>query len=359
MKSWTKNIRAKLLPGDAEQSSFANLDGLRAIACLLVISAHSLFAPESCGATGVWLFFALSGFLLYRSLPTALSAWSIRYVFGFLTRRILRIYPLYVLAVVVYGLLWRSDNHFFVDHWFLIDAKTFFWTVKTEMLFYLILPFLGLLLAFVKDDRLKACALLALGIAYRHYVEIPYAFVINAAVTQIPLYLSPFLLGMACSAVSHRIRQSIAPVLTVAAAIGIVVFCVGFAPTMPLRQALFGVTAAYNVGWHEIGFASALCAALVSGCARLNANAFLTNILVRSFGLFGYSVYLWHILVLTMFREFFPALPSFAYLGLTLLFVYPVAAVSFMFIERPFILLGRRIASRSIAVSTAAMYKSP
>ena len=341
------NLRAKLLLGTEEQSALTNLDGIRGLACILVIASHTLFAPESCGATGVWMFFTLSGFLLFRSLSPNLLDWQLPFITTFLCRRILRIVPLYLVAVLVYGLLWNSDSKFFVDHWFFRDAKSFFWTVKTELLFYLLLPMIGGVLAFLKDDRLKAVALLTSAILYHLLIELPYRFVITAVVTEIPLYLSPFLLGMAGSAISKHLPEKYARILSFVAMLSIVICCTGFAPSMPLRQLFFGDIGAQNVGWRFIGVTSVLCALFVVGCARSRSNLIFSNPIIRNFGLFGYSAYLWHILVFIILKRLLPSLSDWEYLISVLLMTYPLAALSFMFAERPLINLGRRITSAS------------
>lgn len=93
---------------------FPHLDGLRAIAALLVILYHTGFSIQSQGGTnllanifsrsaeyGVNLFFCLSGFLItYLLIKEAKETGSIS-VKKFYFRRILRIWPLYFLAGLV------------------------------------------------------------------------------------------------------------------------------------------------------------------------------------------------------------------------------------------------------------------
>jgi peptidoglycan/LPS O-acetylase OafA/YrhL len=84
------------------------LDGLRAIAILLVIP-HNVYVFERTGGwlapfawlanagwIGVQLFFVLSGFLITRNLLDSRGASN--YYSAFFGRRILRIFPLYFLA---------------------------------------------------------------------------------------------------------------------------------------------------------------------------------------------------------------------------------------------------------------------
>jgi peptidoglycan/LPS O-acetylase OafA/YrhL len=87
------------------------LDGLRAVAFLMVFALHYLsrFLPISFGWAGVDIFFVLSGFLITGILyDTQNSPFRIR---NFYLRRTLRIFPLYY---AVFILLFLSS---FVVHW--------------------------------------------------------------------------------------------------------------------------------------------------------------------------------------------------------------------------------------------------
>src|SRR5437879_7190652 len=92
----------------AEQSKTSEripeIDGLRAIACLMVFfhhcSAHLawwMVPAANRGWSGVDLFFVLSGFLVTRILVE--SKGTNRYFLNFYARRILRIWPVYFLLL--------------------------------------------------------------------------------------------------------------------------------------------------------------------------------------------------------------------------------------------------------------------
>ena len=83
------------------------LDGLRAIAILMVLFAHgvgdlprSWFAAATAGWCGVDLFFVLSGYLITRGLLTTKG--SSNYFVSFYGKRLVRIFPVYYLALFVY-----------------------------------------------------------------------------------------------------------------------------------------------------------------------------------------------------------------------------------------------------------------
>jgi len=102
---------------------FAELDGLRAVSVLLVFTTHLevLFWDRLHGTTGVTFFFVLSGFLITTLCLREESADGRLDLASFYTRRVFRIYPLYVAVlglycVLILGLGMASDRRAaFVD----------------------------------------------------------------------------------------------------------------------------------------------------------------------------------------------------------------------------------------------------
>ncbi len=160
------------------------LDGMRAIACLIVIWFHiyripldlHLWNPSpsahplrdsflNFGKHGVTLFFVLSSFLLFLPFARALlfeKTWpSIR---QFYIRRVLRIVPAYYLSLILI-VLFLQRQYLQPQHWkelalfftFLMDSSqaTFkqlnapFWTLAVEWQYYLLLPLLALAMRLV------------------------------------------------------------------------------------------------------------------------------------------------------------------------------------------------------------------
>ncbi|MGB8983891.1 MAG: acyltransferase [Anaerolineales bacterium] len=157
------------------------LDGLRAVAFLLVFALHTDYLQI--GWVGVQFFFVLSGFLITgilldmkRSLPPR------EYFFKFYGRRFLRIFPLYYFFLLLmcgvalwlisvpyrpnymklfldqarYAFLYIYDfffatnlvkNHYFLDH---------FWSLSVEEQFYIFWPLLILL---IPEKALKKLSL--------------------------------------------------------------------------------------------------------------------------------------------------------------------------------------------------------
>ena len=164
----------EVVPAGGEQVSqagelrSARVESLRALAALGVLFGHvygyaSGFDQETFGdrlllggGFGVFLFFALSGYLIYwpfarRDFGGGAAIDHRRYA----ANRILRILPLYWISVVIV-LLWQQDGGSAGQWWrFMALAQNYFdetvatvngplWSVVVEVSFYLVLPLLAL-----------------------------------------------------------------------------------------------------------------------------------------------------------------------------------------------------------------------
>ncbi|MFG0382625.1 acyltransferase family protein [Pseudomonas sp. zbq_18] len=157
------------------------LESLRGWAILLVVAFHffgilrgeSLQLPEEspiwlrvigAGNTGVTLFFVLSGFLLARPFIKAFRSGAKVNIGQFYLARLLRIIPLYYIAVFVAWLVTKNSVGAFKALWFIpvgFDIFPFsvpWWSLCTEVQFYLLLPWLMLALHYRWGRWLVACA---------------------------------------------------------------------------------------------------------------------------------------------------------------------------------------------------------
>ena len=87
----------------SEKQRLTKLDGLRALAVLLVIWDHTTRIDLGIGAyCGVLLFFVISGFLITGILLNARASAASTYVLrAFVARRVLRIFPIYYLVLLI------------------------------------------------------------------------------------------------------------------------------------------------------------------------------------------------------------------------------------------------------------------
>ncbi|GAC1565274.1 MAG: hypothetical protein NVS3B14_02460 [Ktedonobacteraceae bacterium] len=194
-----------------KQNSIAVLDGVRAIAFLMVMVFHinritgdSLWnrmanqvasSVSTAGGTGVTLFFVLSGFLLFMPFAKSLlfdNAWPLARVFYM--RRVLRIVPAYYVCLFIIIIITQPEylqldhlKYLFLFLTFFMDSSrvTFrqvngpFWTLATEWQFYMLLPiiaiaFLWLVKSVPRQQRFAAVTtciggLIFLGLSVRFF----------------------------------------------------------------------------------------------------------------------------------------------------------------------------------------------
>jgi peptidoglycan/LPS O-acetylase OafA/YrhL len=139
------------------------LDGLRALAVVLVLIHHGLQPLPFAGHVGVDVFFALSGFLITTILISEVNRHGRIRLLRFYRRRAVRLYPALLVAIVVlfpFGLLLRGGQHILEAAWaafyltpvmgdlFHVSGLTWLhtWSLGIEEIFYLAWPFALLLL---------------------------------------------------------------------------------------------------------------------------------------------------------------------------------------------------------------------
>lgn len=142
-------------------SRIPSLDGLRAIAFLVVLIAHLGLDGIVPGGFGVTIFFFLSGYLITTLMLSEFDAKGTMSLFAFYVRRTLRIFPpLYVsvlVALAIYGVLDPASLSaggvlaslgFYANYYLahvseakLIPGMSVLWSLAVEEHFYLIYPF--------------------------------------------------------------------------------------------------------------------------------------------------------------------------------------------------------------------------
>jgi peptidoglycan/LPS O-acetylase OafA/YrhL len=165
--------RERLATTDGEGVRFGGFNALRALAALGVVAGHTLATSPIAGlpqsvvgnmATGVALFFVISGFLLYRPFAAALTDPGRVRLRRFLANRALRILPLYLLVTAV--AFFASEPRPLESLTRLVHALTFTgiyfhddllsvgWSLEDEVAFYALLPALYVaLIAWPRADQ--------------------------------------------------------------------------------------------------------------------------------------------------------------------------------------------------------------
>lgn len=164
------NLKNIFFPHDDKPGHIKSLDGLRGIAVIIVLLAHSHHVDgdnnifQYFGRFGVYLFYILSAYLLDSQIIHYLNSSKKRsnYWYNYALRRFLRIYPIYIIFLVTYYLLNRNYLGNFVksidqiiDSFFLLDGPGVFWSIPVEFKYYIISPFLMVFFHSIFKWRLK------------------------------------------------------------------------------------------------------------------------------------------------------------------------------------------------------------
>lgn len=349
---------------------------MRAAAAIGVLTTHVAFQTGHTGGSALYrifgrldltvaLFFALSGFLLWRSHARAARGMIPSPPIGrYYRSRLVRIMPAYLVAVVV--VLWvlpeaatsgwkawlanLTLTQVFVPL-SLSGGLTHLWSLSVEIGFYLLLPLVALAMARLRGERarfriplLVAASVVSLGWAY---VDLPVASGINTG-NWLPGYVSWFAAGMVLAELTvskegrwHALAQR--RLLLALVAVGVYALsCTnlsgppGLVPQAPwqyLLKILFGAI---------LGFV--LLAPLTLGRKALlkgdrSAHPILAGPVGVAVGRWSYSVFLWHLAVLSLV---FPAFGIAQFEGnmpvvwvLTVVLTLLISAASYALIEEP------------------------
>lgn len=331
---------------DEAQHRLAPLDGLRALAALAVLGAHTGLLPVPFGTLGVLLFFNLSAFLLSRPFLINDEIYSLRGTVGFLVRRIFRIMPMLIVYVFTYGLFVDRGITYIIDNILRFRGYGHLWTINQEMLFYGLMPAFGASVFHLRKRPALAAAVFVLLASIADTYLTYQVFRLPGMTGYMQFFLSPFLVGMAAAYAAPcvtqfitRLRDSI--LFNNFLSIGLL-GCLASLQGIMVR--IYAETGTNVVGNWDLCISISCCALILwISCASRN---WLSSILsfkpLRIIGIVGYSFYLWHWApVILLPQAWAPILRfSIAFVATLLL-----SLVTFLIIERPGIRLGAKLAS--------------
>jgi peptidoglycan/LPS O-acetylase OafA/YrhL len=308
------------------------LDGLRAVAIVLVVAFHATGFPSG-GWLGVDLFFVLSGFLITTLLLQRRHRESIA---TFYRRRAARLVPallvllLVSLAIdgswfgVLAGLGYFSNLVIATDHSELMPASLFhLWSLAAEEQFYLVWPFV--LFAALRVGRLTAFTLTAGGAV--GVVVLAIGLGVFTDVNGYRLTFAPdtrgisILVGCALALIPGSGRPSLA---------GLEI------PALALVLGL-SLTLGDGISGPPIFVFALASAVLLVRC--LDANAHMSRVLSVAplvfLGRISYSLYLWHFPILIWLGVDGPGLQGLDLVAVAL--ALAAASASYYCVERPFL----------------------
>ena len=345
------------------------VEGMRACAAMGVVVTHVAFQTgHSSGVAGrlfgrfdlaVAVFFALSGFLLWRGHAAAARDLGSRPRTGhYLRSRVVRIMPAYVVAVIVILTLLPDADHASRTVWLanltltqiyvpltLTGGLTQMWSLSVEVSFYLALPVLALLARRlpVRARAWAIAALAALSLAWG-WVPLHGGYGINP-LNWPPAFFSWFAAGMllaewAYSGVGLPVRLAQKKAGRVfMAVIAVSAYLVAASPLAGPEGLVPGTATQFAVKTAMGSLvAFALVAPLVLDRPDTPHRVLGTTGMV-TLGRWSYGLFIWHLAALAMV---FPVLGTFPFTGrmpmvlvLTLIFGWAIAAVSYGLVESP------------------------
>ncbi len=367
----TVGMRSSGQSGDGEtvggtRKFLPAVEGMRACAAVGVVVTHVAFDTGHNGGVdgrlfgrfdlAVAVFFALSGFLLWRSHAAAARGLAPRPASGhYLRSRIVRIMPAYLVAVVVILTLLPQGNHPSLTVWLanlsltqvyvpltLTAGLTQMWSLSVEVSFYLALPILAMLAARLPlRARVPAIAVVAVASLFWGWIPFHSPPGLNP-LTWPPAFFSWFAAGMLLAEWIHapigwphrlaRHRFLLAAAVLVAYLVAASPLA-GPAGLVPSSSAQFTVKTAMGAL-----VAAGLVAPLVLDRPG-DGHRFLGSPAMVTLGRWSYGIFVWHLAALTMV---FPVIGLFAFHGhmpkvllLTLVFTIAISAVSYALVESP------------------------
>ncbi|WPN49714.1 acyltransferase family protein [Pseudomonas sp. P8_241] len=361
----------RLAPHDTTHPKYRpDIDGLRAIAVLLVVLYHAKF-PVLGGFVGVDVFFVISGYLITFILRREIL--TDRFSFqSFYVRRIKRLLPAYAFMLLclsaycyqylmpddllsyaksaLYSMVAASNIYFFSGTGYFGSASTepllHTWSIAVEEQFYIVWPVILLGLAWAGSKKTARCVIAAIFVGSLVASEIYAVDHKNAAYLLLPFRFFELMIGCTLALYQHRVAR----LISAPGALSIVglILIIGSALLMNESFSFPGLNA----------LPVCLGTAFVIAAGFKSQTGIGTKVLglapIRYVGKVSYSFYLWHwpVLVLAQYRGI--ELTHFN-AAILMVFAFAASAISYHLVETPF----RSMRAKGFKTIVATMYLVP
>ncbi|WP_417521361.1 acyltransferase family protein [Marinobacter sp.] len=367
---------------DNQKTNLAQLTWLRGIASFWVICSHVNRAGEvsytegdtasssiilsvlDLGTLGVALFFTLSGVTLFISNREISTQAPMR----FYIKRFFRIWPAYFVALLLYiaaGFVFREwyigDPEYWVAEQFMREYSWYdialystlsfnvfgpeglfnnaFWSLPVEFQYYLMFPFLIVLLGFFGLSGPLVFGFLVY-LAYR-------SGILDIHSNLVFIFAFTFCSGVCIGALFKKTEFRVSP--TFFSICSFLILALNVLVTNEIIPVSFFVYIPSE--WVFFGLSAVVLVALAT-FTEIRVSARLDRIMIR-YGDISYSTYLYHNVVIAFlvlglpFFEFSNSAVRLLYLFIpTILITYWLAALSFRYIEQPFMRIGRSLSAK-------------
>lgn len=354
-----------MLPPDLllglKKPSIPSVDGLRFIAVFLVVFYH-FGIPLVNGGLGVLIFFVISGFLITWLLLEEELRWGNVSLKFFYIRRLLRIFPAFyaywVLVVIGIGVIfgkrivWAQAwaSFFYVNNYYQAifgDPNTGLshtWSLAVEEQFYLLWPPLFVLLANNKRRTIVlGIIILAVWLRRIHlrlFLGVDQGYIYEALDTR----ADHLLIGCLLATILHRGTWSRLWNALTAYSWSIWI-TLGLLAASSVTEAVAGSLYRDLVGFTVDPILAAIL--IVQAVAFAASSASWLNWKPVAFlGHISYSIYLYQQIAMDPAKKLLASLPMVVQLAAAILSVVSAAAISYFFIEDPFLRLKRKWGKR-------------
>jgi peptidoglycan/LPS O-acetylase OafA/YrhL len=355
---------------DTGKRHLASLDSLRGIGVVLIFANH--FGYIRFGWIGLWIFFALSGYLITDSL-LKMKALPIGQYFGrFYVKRAFRILPAFIvffsISVALYFIFWSQGDPPLSHFWIYIVTFTFnhypqpglawfdhLWSLSLEEQFYVVWPWLVFFLPMSWLKRVAPCWILVAPVLR---LILPWFYASRWSMVEASLLCQAdaFAIG-GCVAIfrdelpgPRRAKRLMWIMTAVIILIGLANYFAGASRGGPYWQTL---------GWPHVGlfnyqyvwgygFINVWAAILILACLKGTAPSFLNFPPLVFLGRISYGAYLSHLPLLGVYFHYLEPIDAFSVHGFLIFVIWfanviLVSWLSFRFIEIPFLRIKNRL----------------
>ena len=369
------------------RAEIASLTGLRGFAALMVVVIHSAGRTDFPGfgvqGYGPVALFTLSGFLLFRP-------WS-RWMLGtgsrpsirlFARRRVLRIFPAYLVVLLAFAVMYPPSQPRGLDGWARALTLTGIyasdglrpgleqtWSLGTELSWYVALPVMGLVTGWIarrlggSRGLIATVALLALSVpivaGWRYWVHLADL----GRYFTYPFWLPAFLVCFAGGAlIAHLVEAEAAGVVALHRARAVaadpwliiaLAMVVGLIGTSSLGGPDLYTPSTFDERQVRFVCATAIALLLLFGAVLRPSGGPLVGMLasrwLNAVGRWSYGIYLWHLPVIVLIEDDFvhrTGPGGFAlWLACILGVAVPLGAATYAWVEKPVNDWSRRLPS--------------